>query len=208
MLFGRKPEWEGAWEECGVLGTRIEIEGKKLIVLWRGGPVLETTFRAVKKDGVTELVPAHTGMRYQGDSKDYADVVSLTFADGELTFVEHFPITGDSRSVLTKTDYSRYGNCDPTDELFPALKGRWKSTDGFWEIVFDGDEMTLNGDKRRFVVLKSRPPYDNEYRIADPDPTVGMLHGLYPLEYHGDTLVTWLEVCDAPAPKIVFVKVK
>ena len=41
---------DGAWEERGVIGTRIEIKGDKLTVLWRSGVVLETKFKT-ERDG-------------------------------------------------------------------------------------------------------------------------------------------------------------
>ena len=36
-------ELSGAWEERGVIGTRIEIDGDDICVLWRNAPVLETS---------------------------------------------------------------------------------------------------------------------------------------------------------------------
>ena len=45
----------GAYEEPYVIGSRIEIDGSKIIILWRASPVLETSFKIVEEDGRTEL---------------------------------------------------------------------------------------------------------------------------------------------------------
>ena len=49
----------GAWETKGYLGPRIEIRGRKLIRLWRGSPVLETTFTKEKEEApaTTKICP-------------------------------------------------------------------------------------------------------------------------------------------------------
>jgi type I restriction enzyme M protein len=46
----RFKELEGAWEEPGVIGTRVEIEKDRITVLWRNAPVLETALFSVGVD--------------------------------------------------------------------------------------------------------------------------------------------------------------
>ena len=197
---------DGAWEERGVIGTRIEIDGKRITVLWRGGPVLETTFKIVVSESGFELRLKKNGLRYAGAYSDYAEVKSVTYADGKLTFTEYFPITGESKTTLSRTDRTRYGDYDIDQSVLPELQGVWKS-DPF-EIEFKNDEAVLDGDKRRIVVLRPRNGYGSEgrYIIADSDPSVDEWHGFSRFEYEGGVIRTRMLVCDAPSVEFVFRK--
>ena len=199
-------ELSGAWEERGVIGTRIEIDGDDICVLWRNAPVLETSYKAEKRGGGYELVLRKTGLRYKGDAKDYAEVTGLFF-DGEgLTFTEYFPISGKSECRLTKTENSRYGNYTVCDDILKELAGTWKSADGFVEAVFKGDGLMFCGEPRKVHVL--RPNGTNGvYVIADADPSVYEMGGFSRLEYDGAVLRTRMLVCDAPSVEYILTRV-
>lgn len=206
-MIGLKKELNGAWEERGVIGTRIEIDGKRITVLWRSAPVLETTFKAQKADGKLELKLKYAGMRYKGTDKDYAEITGLTFADGKLELVENFPITGESRTTLSKTEYNRYGNYDIEDGVLSELTGTWKTDDGYNEITFKDDTMVINGTKTKVHALKPRGEYERgKYIIADADPSVEGWRGFSRLEYFGGIISARMFVCDAPSVDYIFKK--
>ena len=193
-----RKELDGAWEEPGVISTRIEITGRRITILWRSYPVLETTFSAKRKEDVTELFLRETGMRNKGDTRIYADVTGLEYKDGKLTFREMFPITGESVTVLSRTEKSRYGNYDIADEVIKELQGIWKDSSGFFEFSVKKNVLTLNGEKRRIHVLKPRS--GGHYVIADEDPSVDGWDGFTRFEYHAGRVVTRMIVLDAPGP--------
>ena len=204
------PELNGAWEERGVIGTRIEIDKNDISILWRNSPVLETVFTPVERDGGIELRLKKSGLRNASDSRDYAAVTMLFYRDGKLEFVEDFPISGKSSCVLTKTENSRYGNYDIADGMLEELRGEWKSKDGFFEVVISGDEMSINGEKTRIRVLRYRDSRADggRYLIVDRDPSVCEFRGLSRFEYCGGRLTTQMLICDAPPVYVEFEKVK
>ena len=201
-------ELDGAWEEPGVVGTRIEISGRKLTVLWRSDPVLETTFSAEENDGMIVLSPKETDMRNRGDTRVYASVTGLSYSDGELTFTEMFPITGESRAILRKTENSRFGNYDVADDILKELQGTWKDKTGYFEFTVKKNVLDLNGHARKIHVL--RPRSGGTLVIADDDPSVTEWDGFTRFEYYGDRVVTRMIVFDAPGafPEYVFEKVR
>ena len=117
-------ELNGAWEERGVIGTRIEIDGKNITVLWRNSPVLTTMFKLKDAEGGAELELKSNGLRYEGSKSDYATVTRIFYSEGRLIFEEHFPITGPSKTELTKTECSRFGNYTVCDNVLKELQGK------------------------------------------------------------------------------------
>ncbi len=199
------PEIQGNWEERGVIGIRVEIIGDSLTVLWRGGPVLETRFKAEEgEDGALSLKLDKNGLRYKGAANDYATVTGITYRDEKLTFEEHFPITGPSVTVLSKTENNRYGNYEIRNDLIKGLEGTWTDGSGYNELVFKDDTMTVNGKKIRFVVLKPCWSANREYIIRDADPSKELPYGLSAIRIEGDTLVSSILVCDAPSIPLTF----
>ncbi len=204
---GNHPEIQGNWEERGVVGPRIEIIGDRIVILWRGGPVLDTNFTVEEKeDGSQELKLAKNGLRYEGSSSDYATVTGITIKDGKLVFEEHFPITGPSETVLTKTENNRYGNYDILSDMFDWLKGSWTDESGYNNIRFEKDTATINGEKIKIVVLKPRWAGNSELEIRDANASLGLPGGLASLKIKDGRLVGCIQVCDAPSIYLVFSK--
>ncbi len=210
MLMNRKEIEEalnGAWEEPGVIGTRIEIEGKKITVLWRNQPVLETTFEAEEKEGGIALTLKKTGLSYSTDATPYATVTGLFVHDGVLDFDEHFPITGPSRETLKKTALSRYGNVTICDEVLDELQGAWIDESGsdYFRVSFRGNKMTLTDNGTREVHAVRWNGYTSgEVRIIDADPSVYEWRGLGNMIYEGGRIRLQMFVCDAPPMYITF----
>ena len=198
----------GAWEEPGVIGTRIEIDGDDVTILWRNSPVLQTTFKTASEDGGTALILSENGLRYAGGAADYGKVTRLWHHDGKLEFTEHFPVTGESKIILKKTENSRYGNFDVANDLLEALQGDWKSTDGFFEMTICGNVMTARGRKTKIVVLSPKGAHRGGYIIADEDPSKYELDalGLSRLEYDGARLTARMQVFDAPSYTVTFIR--
>ena len=198
-------ELNGAWEERGVIGTRVEIKDKKITVLWRNAPVLETGFKMKTEGGELKLVLSKNGLRYRGASSDYAHITDLKYGDGRLEMTEYFPITGESKTRLTKTENSRYGNYDIVDSVLDELQGKWRDEDGYFELAFRKDEMILNGRKTKIHVLKSKSEQTpgRQYLLADADPSVYELQGFSGLSFEGSVISGRRSILDAPAPKTV-----
>ncbi len=198
----------GAWEKKGVLGTRIEIDGDKLLILWMNNPVLETTFSLTVDGGTAALVLADKGLRYEGDGKDYATVTSLIYREGKLEFTESFPVSGEKKETLSKTENSRYGNYDIADEVLDELQGTWQDESGYYTIVFSGDEMTLNEVKTNVHVLKNKADDSDKptYLIADANPAVTEFGGITRPEYRNGVLTAYVIVYDADSIKLTFTK--
>ncbi len=201
-------ELNGAWEERGVFGTRVEIDGKRITVLWQNAPVLETTFQTEESGDGLLLKLKQNGLRYAGAAGDYAAVKQLIYHDGGLTFTKLFLITGESTEQLSRTENSRYGNYAVVNDVLRDLQGSWKSADGFFSVTIRQDEMTLNGEKTKICVLRSKDPHEpkGRYVIADRDPSVTDWQGFSRFIYENGVLRANLLVCDAPSKTVVFKK--
>lgn len=199
MLFQKEHSvLYGAWEEPNVIGTRVEIGKKHIQILWQGGIVLDTAYAVRETESRIELHLKHCGLRYQGAASDYAEVISLYYTDNALHLQEHFPVTGESETILQKTDKSRYGNYDlADDEILPKLQGIWQDADGYETLCFRADVLTIGTFGTHIHVLKSRS--DGRYKIADIDPA---RHGLYhfcEVFFTEEEITAVLPVCDAPS---------
>ena len=193
---------DGAWEERGVIGTRVEIEGKKIVILWRSAPVLTTTFRIKHLDDADELVLKKRGLRYEGAASDYAEATGLIYAEGKLTLTEYFPITGESQTVLTPTENTRYGRYAPDPDAQALVEGDWTDERGFCRLSFRKDRVTINGKERRFVVLR---PFDGgDLLVADANPSADGWEGMGRLILRDGALLGEIRVCDAPSVPLLF----
>ncbi|MBR4656207.1 MAG: hypothetical protein IKO68_06465 [Oscillospiraceae bacterium] len=200
----------GAWETKGYLGPRIEIRGRKLIRLWRGSPVLETTFTKEKEEGRLRLKLKNTELRYAGSDRSYATVKECWFADGAITLVDDFPITGESTDVLYPTANSRYGNVTLMDrEMLPQLAGKWVSEGTSTVLYFRGGTMEFGYEDtamHREEIAVVRNNSDGEIRVIHRDPSRDGVGWFGPLSYRDGALHTYIPVCDAPAKKLIFHK--
>ncbi|MBP5617871.1 MAG: hypothetical protein J6X61_01810 [Clostridia bacterium] len=200
-------ELNGAWEEPGVIGTRIEIEENRIVVLWRSAPVLTTTFRIQAGEEGEELLLKRAGMRYENAASDYATVAGLVYRDGVLTLTEDFPISGVSVTCLKKTANSRYGAFDAADERLGELAGTWKERGGYLTLTVTGDVMDLDGRQGRIHLLRSRnDPPGAPLAIRDADPSVFAWGGIDGLTYDGERITGYRRICDASSEFLVFEK--
>ena len=198
----------GAWEPRGYLGPRAEIRGRKLIRLWRSSPVLETGFSTEREDDRLLLKLEKTELQYAGSDRPYASVRACWYKDGALTFVDDFPITGESTEVLYPTDHSRYGNVTIVDrEYLPKLRGKWVSNDSSMTLCFRNGVMEIDHDGSvyrtvRIAVVRNKG--DGEVRIINRDPACEELGMFAPLRWQGGTLHTYIPICDAAPGTIIF----
>ncbi len=207
-MFKKYPQLNGAWEEPGVIGNRIEIEGSKIVILWRNSPTLETGFSVSEEDGGLLLKLKKTGLSYTTGGAEYANVTRIFYKDEKLEFVKYFPITGESKDVLKKTANSRYGNYEICDEILKELQGEWENERGYMDLTIKKDVMTMNGDSRKIHVLKPAGESGERYVIADHDPSVYEWRGLTRFEYYGGVLHTNMIICDGPTVTLNFTKKK
>ena len=206
-----EPSLDGAWEERGVIGTRVEIKTPEITVLWRNTPVLETKFKAENRDGETVLKLKNDGLRYPNTYSDFAKVTELVYSDGKLIFKKLFVISGEDCEILEKTENSRYGNYTIADkEILHLLKGEWVTEDGYFHLNFCGDVLNVNGNKISIHALKSNSGYPNRniYKIVDADPSNYGIHDFSEMTYDNGRLVAVIPVCDAPSIIVEFIKNK
>ena len=207
-------ELNGAWEERGVIGTRVEIEncnGKTgdVTVCWRNAPVLRTTFRLTQDGDRLELDLKARGLRYEHATSDYAQVTSLIYENGTLALTKNFPFSGEDTERLTKTAQSRYGDYTIRDEMLPALKGVWTDEDGWLKMKISGDTLEINdGYRTKIHVMHANRPGepDGRFYLFDQDPSAYDFRGFARPVYDGEALHTILMVCDGPSIEVTLHK--
>lgn len=203
-MFQRTNELDGAWEEPGVIGIRVEIEGNRIVVLWRNAPVLTTTFRTKKVDEGLTLALREKGLRYENAVSDYATVTGLVYRDGALTFTEEFPITGESVTTLKKTGRSRFGDVEFCDALLDELQGEWVEQTYGAVLSVRRNVMTLRGRTAPIRLVRQRS--GGPIEIRDADPSVYEWCGIAQLIYEGTQITGLQRVFDAPSCPLTFVK--
>lgn len=201
-----RDEIDGAWEVNYVIGTRIEIDYPKITILWRNSPVLRTKFKKKKTEDGIELVLKENGLKYEGQNKEYATVTKLLYSEGRLTFVEYFPITGESSEILDRTKRSRYGDCEIVDGVLKELQGKWVNGSEYLNLEFRGDDMILNGERRKVHAVRYNSGPEDRYKIIDQDPSVYDWGYLSFFDYYGGRLTAHTRVCDAPSVTVEFEK--
>ena len=202
-----RADLDGAWEEPGVIGTRIEIEGSRITVLWRNKPVLETTFTTENAAGSEyDILLSDNKLRYSPSEKPYAEITSLRRTGSGIEKVTEFPISGTDIQLLERTENSRYGNYEIRDDLLGELQGLWVSGSGSEEIRIDGNMLTAGFRPAEITVLKSRSGGCGPYRIVPKDPSVYEFSEYFSIEYYGGKLTARPAILDAPAVTLVFTK--
>ena len=190
---------EGNWEERGVIGTRIEIEGSEIIFLWRSSHVLTTTFKTdLQPDGRIILKLKKNGLRYEYGS-DYATVEELYFLEGKLHCIKNFPISGISEDILMPTDNSRYGNVIIDDKLLDTVQGKWFDKDKFTEIEISGDTLKYRDQKTRIHAVVNRNGSSirgEDFKIVDQNAVVDRMFCFEELYCINGSLTGFVLVCD------------
>ena len=141
---------DGAWKPRDY-GTRIEIDGENILILWMNRPQLKTTFTVTEEDGKTVLHLEQTGLRERGDQKDYAQITGLWVEDGQMHFVKVFDVAGEKSEVLSPTTESRYGNVTVvTEKELPRIEGVWKTKDRMdYTLKIEGEKISWRFAKSR-----------------------------------------------------------
>ena len=206
------PELNGAWEPKGYLGPRVEIEGNKLIRLWKNHPVLETEFESKELSDRTGLMLKNRELCYSGSDKPYAVIKECYYQNGALVLVDDFPITGESRDELYKTGNSRYGNVTFEDEIvLPQIAGEWQCEGSGLCMAFNGNRMKFGyagslNDEAEIIAVHYRYDAEGIYYIVDQNPAregVGMFGRIC---YRGGEIRTYIPICDASPAELVFRK--
>ena len=160
---------DGAWKPRDY-GTRIEIDGENILILWMNRPQLKTTFTVTEEDGKTVLHLEQTGLRERGDQKDYAQITGLWVEDGQMHFVKVFDVAGEKSEVLSPTTESRYGNVTVvTEKELPRIEGVWKTKDRMdYTLKIEGEKISW-----RFAKYEWEGPVEfaviHENWETDPD---------------------------------------
>ena len=207
---------DGAWKPRDY-GTRIEIDGENILILWMNRPQLKTTFTVTEEDGKTVLHLEQTGLRERGDQKDYAQITGLWVEDGQMHFVKVFDIAGEKSELLSLTTESRYGNVTVvTEKELPRIEGVWKTKDRMdYTLKIEGEKISWRFAKYEwegpveFAVIHENWETDpDKFKIRPKNPAVDYFRGFTTFDYRDGKLHTEIPVYDAESPKLVFEKVE
>ena len=207
---------DGAWKPRDY-GTRIEIDGENILILWMNRPQLKTTFTVTEEDGKTVLHLEQTGLRERGDQKDYAQITGLWVEDGQMHFVKVFDIAGEKSEVLSLTTESRYGNVTVvTEKELPRIEGVWKTKDRMdYTLKIEGEKISWRFAKYEwegpveFAVIHENWETDpDKFKIRPKNPAVDYFRGFTTFDYRDGKLHTQIPVYDAESPQLVFEKVE
>ena len=207
---------DGAWKPRDY-GTRIEIDGENILILWMNRPQLKTTFTVTEEDGKTVLHLEQTGLRERGDQKDYAQITGLWVEDDQMHFVKVFDIAGEKSEVLSPTTESRYGNVTVvTEKELPRIEGVWKTKDRMdYTLKIEGEKISWRFAKYEwegpveFAVIHENWETDpDKFKIRPKNPAVDYFRGFTTFDYRDGKLHTEIPVYDAESPKLVFEKVE
>ena len=214
--FAQSASLDGAWKPNNY-GTRIEIDGDNILILWMNRSQLETTFTVTEEDGKTVLHLEKTGLRERGDQKDYAQITGLWVEDGQMHFVKVFDIAGEKSEVLSPTTESRYGNVTVvTEKELPRIEGVWKTKDRMdYTLKIEGEKISWRfakyewEDPVEFAVVHENWDKDpDKFTIRPKNPAVDYFRGFTTFDYRDGKLHTQIPVYDAESPQLVFEKVE
>ena len=208
---------DGAWKPRDY-GTRIEIDGENILILWMNRPQLKTTFTVTEEDGKTVLHLEQTGLRERGDQKDYAQITGLWVEDGQMHFVKVFDVAGEKSEVLSPTTESRYGNVTVvTEKELPRIEGVWKTKDRMdYTLKIEGEKISCwrfakhewEGPVEFAVIHENWETDPDKFTIRPKNPAVDYFRGFTTFDYRDGKLHTQIPVYDAESPKLVFEKVE
>ena len=209
------PRLEGAWQPDDY-GTRVEITGDTLLLLWRNAPVLETKFSVSREGGKYVLHLEKTEQRDARDGRVYGHVTGCWVEDGVMHLLQRYEIAGDDEELLRPTKESRYGDVTlVTEKYLPRLRGLWRTKDGGrWELEIVGETLRYRdgreGEWRETIpIVVTRDTDEPErIRIVHRDPSEENVACFFELKYVRDRLVAREIIADGDSPKIVFEKVK
>ncbi len=204
--------FDGAWEERGVIGPRVEIDGERIVFLWQASTVLETRFDIVQDGGKVVLRLEHNGLRNSGSLDPYAVINEIYYDGSALVIDADYRFSGLSEARLFPTTNSRYGNVTLVDdEILPVLQGRWESK--YTDLIFESNTLSICGhgeektDITTEIVTARTNGYDSgEVMILDKNPANRGIGDFYSLYFSSAAITGCIQVCDADAMKIVFTK--
>ena len=206
------PKLEGAWQPDDY-GTRVEIKGDTMLVLWRNVPVLETKFSVSHEGKKYVLQLEKTEMKDPKRSGTGARITECWVEDGKMHLRQHFEISGDDEEILEKTEESRYGAVKVvSDEMLPRLRGQWRcDADGGWELKISGETLQCRwrgGEWEQPVPIAVVRDIENpkRIRVVHKDPAEEELPPFRPFRYVDGKLVTRVIVTDKTPPELVFEK--
>ena len=208
------PKLEGAWQPDD-FGTRVEITGDTMLVLWRNAPVLETKFTVSGEGGKRVLHLEKDEMRNARDGRVFARITGCWVEDGMMHLLQHYDIAGDDEEILKPTKESRYGDVTVVSEkMMPRLRGRWiTESDGGGEMEFiDGTlrcrlrNEKWNGPVPIAVTRDNDEP--ERIRIVHRNPAEQDILYFFDLRYVDGKLVARVHIDDDDPIRLVFEKAR
>ena len=216
VACGKGDSLDGAWQPDNY-GTRVEIAGDRIVILWRSAPVLETKFTVSREGRKKVLKLEKTEMWDTARGHAVGTVTGCYVEDGKMHLLQHYEFAGDDEEILEPTTESRYGDAKlVTEKLMPRLKGTWKSSDrGGCTLKIEGGSL-----KWKFGEDEWRGPVDivvvhynwkddkDDYSIVDKDASQEYVGDFQAVEFKKGKLTARIHVHDGNAIKYAFEKVE
>lgn len=213
---GKGASLDGAWQPDNY-GTRVEIMGDKIVILWRSAPVLETKFTVSQEGAKKVLKLEKTEMWDAVRGHAVGTVTGCYVEEGKMHLLQHYEFAGDDEEILEPTTDSRYGDAKlVTDKMMPRLKGTWKSPDrGGCTLKIDGGSLKWRfgedewkGPVEIVVVHYNWKEDKDDYSIVDKDASQEYVGDFQAIECKKGKLTARIHVHDGDAIKYAFEKVE
>lgn len=204
--------FNGAWEEKGVIGPRVEIQGNRLVRLWNANIVLETDFETFEEGGKTVLKLVHSGLRDSSSIDPYATIKECYYDGAALVFIDEYRFAGETELRMTPTSNSRYGNVTiVSDEVMPQLQGKWESK--YTDLLFEGSFLSISGhglnkpeSVTQVVAVKHNSQDSDEIFIIDKDPAKKSIGTYTSIIFCDGSLKAYVRVSDTQSMEVAFTK--
>lgn len=213
---GKGASLDGAWQPDNY-GTRVEIAGDKIVVLWRSAPVLETMF-TVSQEGKRKVLRLEkTEMWDETRGHAIGAVTGCYVEDGKMHLLQHYEFAGDDEEILEPTTESRYGDAAViTEKMLPRIQGVWQTEDGSYAIRISGSTLESRFRENAWahpakiaVVHYNWRDDKDSFAIVPEDPAQHEIEPFTIFEYKKDgKLHARIIVHDADSPDFAFEKVK
>lgn len=212
----------GYWEEG--YHYYVEIRNDEMTVLdYHRRPTLKTKIsydcKDLEKTGTAEIVLDDGVLSRAANGEPMTMIKKLTYIDGRLELDYFYTIMGPKQYTLNKVDHGPFDYLTVLDgSMLGAISGRWVK----WEpkgrkrdcfLDFNGDNMkyTVGGNlvelERKIHVCSVKTSPDDIF-ITPANLAVRDFGIISEIKIQGNMLTTYMHICDADAPLMVFMREK
>lgn len=158
----------------------------------------------------TVITPENNVLSRTAKGDIFEAIQELAYNNGELEFLYHYTITGDTLYSLKKVDHGPFDHIlIRDDEYLDRLQGEWKQ----WTAGGEGTTLTIRGNRLTWLGkteypfhVVSRKSSTDDVDIVPEDLTENSFPGFNSIHIHPDMLTTYLQVFDMSVPMTVFAR--